>query len=182
MNPYALIARYYNPGSDLYQILVAHGESVADKALEIADAVPHLNPDKQFIREAALLHDIGIVFTRALKIGCTGMHPYVVHGYLGRVELEKAGFPKHALVCERHVGIGLTADDIRDNCLPLPVRDMLPVTLEEKIICVADKFFSKDPSRSHMPLSVTEIAAELRKYGSEKAERFLSWAVLFGLV
>ena len=52
-------------------------------------------------------------------------------------------FPRHALVCERHTGAGLSLKDIMDQKLPVPPREMLPVSMEEQVICFADKFFSK---------------------------------------
>ena len=96
------------------------------------------------MEEAAMLHDIGIFLTHAPSLGCNGPHPYLKHGHLGCKLLEKEGLPKHALVCERHVGVGITRKDVLDHKLPLPAKDMLPLSLEEKIICYADKFFSKN--------------------------------------
>ncbi len=57
--------------------------------------------------------------------------------------LEAEGLPRHALVCERHTGAGLTVDDIISQRLPLPLRDMTPQTLEERLICYADKFYPR---------------------------------------
>ncbi|MEZ4602993.1 MAG: hypothetical protein R2861_06175 [Desulfobacterales bacterium] len=37
----------------------------------------------------------------------------------------------------------MSVDEIQTHHLPLPLRSMVPVTLEEEIICYADKFFSK---------------------------------------
>ncbi len=59
-----------------------------------------------------MLHDIGIFLTNAPHIGCYGDKPYICHGYLGREILDKEGLPGHAMVCERHVGAGLTVTDI----------------------------------------------------------------------
>jgi uncharacterized protein len=89
MNPLEIIAEFYEPDSRLYQMLVSHGEQVANKAIDIAKRVPHLKPDLDFIKEAAMLHDIGIFETNTPKLGCFGVHPYVCHGYLGRKILEK---------------------------------------------------------------------------------------------
>ena len=47
------------------------------------------------------------------------------------------------LVSERHTGAGITLENIVANNLPLPKREMVPVTIEEIIICFADKFHSK---------------------------------------
>jgi uncharacterized protein len=179
MKPVEIINIFYESGSPLRNILIRHGEQVSRKALAIAAAVAPLSPDLNFLHEAAMLHDIGIFLTDAQDLGCTGSHPYVLHGNLGRILLERQGLPRHALVCERHVGVGLSVDDIRANRLALPVRDMLPVTLEEKIICFADKFYSKGKGDAGPEKTVSEIAAGLEQYGKEKAERFMSWARLF---
>ena len=42
-------------------ILLIHSLSVAQKALKIVDAHPNLPINRSFVREAALLHDIGIL-------------------------------------------------------------------------------------------------------------------------
>ena len=53
------------------------------------------------------------------------------------------GYPRHARVCERHTGTGITLAMIEERGLPLPHRDFMPETLEEQLICYADKFYSK---------------------------------------
>ncbi len=143
MNPFALIDKFYPEDNELKHILLVHSRSVADKALALAQKHPELNLDLAFIGEAAVLHDIGIFQTDAPDIQCFGTYPYICHGYLGADLVRKEGFPRHALVCERHTGAGLSLQNILDRGLPLPHRDMLPVSMEEQIICFADKFFSK---------------------------------------
>lgn len=179
MDPVEIISRYYNPGSRLFDIVVNHGQQVAKKALSAADRVSHLNCDKTFIKEAAMLHDIGIFLTAWPKLGCSGKHPYVCHGYLGRELLEKNQMPKHALVCERHVGLGITTEDIIRHNLPLPERDMCPVSMEEQIICYADKFFSKTGKLNPKEKPVKKVLKRLEKYGHDKVLRFQSWIDLF---
>ena len=159
--------------------MVEHGRRVGAKAIEAAKCVPHLNPDLDFIREASMLHDIGVFLTRASDLGCEGDLPYICHGYLGRELLEKRGFPRHALVCERHIGVGITAEEIRQERLPLPVRDMVPVTIEELIISYADKFHSKSNGSIEREKSVEAVRIELLRFGPEKAERFDIWQRLF---
>ena len=88
MNLAEVIEQYYQKNTKAYDILISHGELVADKALAIARRVGHLNPDVQFIEEASRLHDIGMFLTRAPQLGCHGQHPYICHGYLGRELLE----------------------------------------------------------------------------------------------
>jgi len=179
VDPVEIISRYYTPGSRLFDIVVNHGQQVAKKALSAANRVPHLNCDKNFIKEAAMLHDIGIFLTAWPKLGCSGKHPYVCHGYLGRELLEKNQMPKHALVCERHVGLGITTEDIIRHNLPLPERDMCPVSMEEQIICYADKFFSKTGKLNPKEKPVKKVLKRLEKYGHDKVLRFQSWIDLF---
>ena len=179
MDPVAIIAKHYKRDSEAGRILLAHGEKVAEKALAAAGHVSHLKPDIEFIRQAALLHDIGMLFTAAPSLGCTGTYPYVCHGVLGRALLEAEGLKRHALVCERHVGVGITPEDIRRQGLPLPIRDMQPVSIEEQIICYADKFFSKNGAGSGQEKTVNEIMQKLVLYGTQKVQRFQRWIALF---
>lgn len=143
MNALALIDKYYPEENELKHILLTHSRSVADKALALARLHPELKLDLQFIEEAALLHDIGIFLTDADGIHCYGSHPYICHGYLGADLVRKEGYPRHALVCERHTGAGLSLKAIEERNLPIPHREMVPVSLEEQLICFADKFYSK---------------------------------------
>ena len=80
--------------------------------MKLAQAHPELNIDSDFVYEAAMLHDIGVYLTHAPSIYCTGEEPYIRHGIIGAELLRNEGYPKHALVCERHTGTGLTVDDI----------------------------------------------------------------------
>jgi uncharacterized protein len=180
-DPLSVIRKRYDADSRAYYFLVHHSRLVARKALEIAGRVRAFNPDRKFIEEAALLHDIGIFLTNAPKIGCYGYKEYVCHGYLGREFLEKEGLPLHALVCERHIGVGITAEEVRNNRLPLPERDMTPVTLEEKIVCIADKFFSKTEHDLLHEKPLEKVREMMRGYGEEKLKLFDEWSRFFRL-
>ena len=180
MRPDDIIARYYKPSSEAFRILTEHGELVAERALRAAARVAHLQPDLAFIREAAMLHDVGIFLTDSPEIDCHGCEPYIRHGIFGRDILDALGLPRHGLVCERHVGVGISAEDIGRFNLPLPARDMRPATIEEQIICYADKFFSKNRDGASREKPVPEIVAGLRPYGADKMERFKEWVELFG--
>ncbi|MGC9151656.1 MAG: HDIG domain-containing metalloprotein [Microbacter sp.] len=177
MDPIALIQKYYDLNSPAYAILLNHSQAVTQKSLLIARAHPEWKLDRLFMEEAGMLHDIGIFMTNAPSIGCFGTHQYIEHGYLGADLLRSEGFPRHALVCERHTGVGLSKREIIEKQLPLPHRDMIPVSMEEQIICFADKFFSK--SRPGMELTIDEVRRSLSKFGDNVVNRFDEWTALF---
>lgn len=177
MNPLDIINKYYPGESELKYILLTHSRSVADKALWIADRHPELQLDRDFLYEGAMLHDIGIFLTDADSIGCLGDKPYICHGYLGADLMRSEGYPRHALVCERHTGAGLSLDQIIAQNLPVPHRDMVPVSPEEQVICFADKFFSKTHLDREKP--VEKARKSLEKYGTAGVERFDRWCRIF---
>jgi uncharacterized protein len=181
MEPFRIIEKYYAPGSLAFSLLIHHSRMVKEKALVIARKVRRMNPDIHFISEAAILHDIGIFHTNEPEIGCFGNKAYICHGYLGREILEQEALPLHALVCERHVGLGLSISDIEEKNLPIPKRDMIPVSLEEQIICYADKFFSKSPEFISKEKPISTIREGIARYGREQIKRFDEWVLLFGI-
>lgn len=177
MDYQVIIDKYYKENNALRDILLTHSRAVADKALKIAYAHSELNIDKQFVEEAAMLHDIGVFRCDAPGIECHGTEPYICHGHIGAMLLREEGFPKHACVCERHTGAGLTLDEIVSRNLPLPHRSFLPETTEEILICYADKFFSKThPDREK---TIEQAERSLMKFGEEGLQRFREWHKLF---
>jgi uncharacterized protein len=177
MNPIEILHHYYDPASKAFRILLAHSRQVSEKALQLAGKHPEISLDLPFIREASLLHDIGIFLTHAPAIDCHGENPYVCHGYLGANLLRDEGLPRHAWVCERHTGAGISLKTIREERLPLPEREMIPQGLEEQLICFADKFFSK--TRLGEEKTIEQIRAEIAPFGKESIERLEKWCHLF---
>lgn len=177
MDVLSLISKYYPEDNELKHILVYHSKCVADKALEIADKHPELNLDRDFLYEAAMLHDIGIYLTDAPGIECHGTEPYIRHGYLGSQLMLKEGYPRHARVCERHTGAGLSLKEIEAQNLPVPHKDMLPETLEEQVVCFADKFYSK--SNLERVKTPEQALKSLSKFGEDGVERFRKWCEMF---
>lgn len=173
-----IIDKYYPVGTELRDILVNHSRSVADKALTIARQHPELHVDMTFMEEAAMLHDIGIFLCDAAGIQCFGTEPYIRHGYLGAELLRREGLPRHARVCERHTGTGLSLQDIEEQSLPLPHQDFRPETVEEQIICYADKFFSK--THLGQERSVALARQKLERFGPRTLRQFDSWTHQFG--
>lgn len=177
MDVNAIISKFYKEESNGKSILIAHSELVAEKAVAIADAHPELNIDKDFVREASLLHDIGVFLCDAPGIGCYGSEPYIKHGVLGAELLRREGLERYARVCERHTGAGLTKESIIEQGLPLPAQDYLPETIEEKLVCFADKFFSK--SRPTQEKSLEHARRSIAKFGEDSLRRFNEWCELF---
>ena len=177
MNPIEIINKYYPKDNNLKNTLLVHSRSVADKALWIAQKHRELKLDEAFLYEAAMLHDIGIFLTDADGIECFGNKPYICHGYLGADLMREEGYPRHALVCERHTGAGLSLDEIVSQDLPIPHREMVPLSLEEQVVCFADKFFSK--THLDREKSVEKARKSLARYGEEGLKRFDNWCKMF---
>ena len=178
MDYIALIDKYYASSPELRNVLLTHSRQVADRALQILYRHPEWQVDRQFVEEAAMLHDIGIIYCDAPKIYCFGPHKYIEHGYLGAELLRREGLPQHALVAERHTGTGITIEQVEREELPIPERDYCPQSLEEKLICYADKFYSK----SHLgeEVALDKLKANIWKYGHDAIVRWNELEALFG--
>lgn len=180
MDIFKIIDKYYQNNEKAKQVLLIHSRLVAEKALKIASNLNE-KTDKDLLFEGSMLHDIGMIYTHAPDIGCNGNHPYICHGILGKKMLEEEGLPKHALICERHTGTGITREEIMEKKLPLPLKDMIPVTLEEQIICYADKFFSKNPKGLEKEKSPEKIEKMLSGYGGNHLDIFRQWHLRFNV-
>lgn len=156
-----------------------HSRQVAGKAVEIARDLA-LDVDVEQVYAASMLHDIGIFMTDAPGIDCHGPNPYLCHGMLGAGLLRDEGAPEWAArVAERHTGAGITAEDIRRMGLPLPERDFIPQTMLEKLVCYADKFYSKNADMKQK--SLERVRASMRKHSAETLARFEELHRQFGM-
>ena len=163
MDYLSIIYKYYPVNDELRQLLLKHSRQVADRCLQIAVKHKELALDVQFLEEAAMLHDIGIIRCNAPSIKCYGSEPYIRHGAIGGEMLRQEGYERHARVCERHTGTGLPGYE--------------PETLEEQVVCYADKFYSKS-SPDHVR-TIAETAQSLKKFGEPGVCKFLDWAGRF---
>ncbi len=179
-DPVKLLEKYCGSNHKLFEVLLKHSEAVTKKALSIAKRLKDV--DEELVYYGAMLHDIGVVYTYIPELNPDGKYPYIAHGYLGRQILEKEGMPRIGLFCERHIGVGITKEDIIKQNLPLPLRDMTPQTLEEKLVAFADKFFSKSPDGVVREKTVEEVLKNLARYGEEKVKTFKEWLKIFGEV
>jgi uncharacterized protein len=84
--------------------------------------------DEKSILRGAILHDIGRSKEHSVR-----------HGFLGGEILRKDGYDRKVIkIVENHVGGGIDKQDCAK--LGLPERDFIPISLEEKIVCLADKY------------------------------------------
>jgi uncharacterized protein (TIGR00295 family) len=84
--------------------------------------------DEKSILRGAILHDIGRSKEHSVR-----------HGFLGGEILRKDGYDRKVIkIVENHVGGGIDKQDCAK--LGLPERDFIPTSLEEKIVCLADKY------------------------------------------
>ena len=164
MIPEDIIHKYYAQQPQLEELLLLHSRQVAQRAMLVCDLHPELGLDRPFLYEAAMLHDIGILRCDAPGILCYGTEPYLRHGIIGGEMLRAEGLPCHARVAERHTGAGLPG--------------LMPETLEEMVVCYADKFYSK--SRPNEEKSPEAIVRSLERFGHDGVERFLNWDEQFG--
>ena len=185
-DPDAVLRHFYPEDTPLRRLLIRHSTQVRDMALRILDAPScRVSLDRDVVSAGAMLHDVGILKCHAPSILCTGSLPYVAHGITGAEMLREYGrtagldLEPFARICERHTGTGITAAEVVSQKLPLPVRDYLPETPEDKLICLADKFFSKSGDMQEKPPAV--VRKSLEKFGADTMERFDAMLAMFGL-
>lgn len=190
MNYLDIIHHFYPEDTPLRRLLLLHSECVRDKALALLegssfrDQHPSTTLNLDLIIAGSMLHDIGICATQAPGILCEGTEPYICHGTIGARMLRQlvvegsfsaedaAMLEACARICERHTGAGLTRQDILSQGLPIePAVDLLPETLEEQLVCLADKFFSKsgDPRKEK---SLEHVRRSMMKFGADSLARF----------
>ncbi len=196
MDYLALIHRYYPEDNALRRMLLHHSRQVCARALKIVERHPELGANCHLVEAGAMLHDIGIFLTDAPGIHCHGTAHYILHGSLGaqllrneakqlkeeqlqaiQLQEELHFYEALARICERHTGTGLTRQTIIERGLPDPQQDLLPETIEEQIICYADKFYSK--SHLERERTIPQTLQSLEKFGDEGVEKFRHWTELF---
>jgi len=107
------------------EAVINHCVVVAEFALKIAQW-HHDRVDDKLVFRGALLHDLG----RARSHG-------IDHGFLGGELARGLGLDEKVVrIIQRHVGAGITAREAKE--LGLPPVDLMPETIEEKIVAHAD--------------------------------------------
>ena len=181
-----ILRHFYPEETPLRTLLLKHSTQVRDKALDLLRRSPDPTVcDESEVVRAALLHDIGVGRCHAPSILCEGEANYMAHGLIGGQMLREYGtahnldLERYAHVCERHTGAGLTAEDIRTQNLPLPPCDFLPETPLERLVCLADKFYSKSGAMQEKPFA--RVRQEMARFGEACLRRLDDMAAQFGV-
>ncbi len=115
-----------------------------------------------------------LALSKRKEYGACHNPPYIYHAPAGRALLEHEGLERHALVAERHIGLGITREENYTAMFRFR-RDMLCESLEEKIICWADLFFSKTPERLWQEKSLAQVEQRATRYGLAQPALFREW-------
>ena len=104
--------------------VIAHCKAVTELVKELINGLSLKN---EIAVAGAVLHDIGRSKSQGVR-----------HGFLGAEILRKHGVDEQVVkIVERHVGAGIPREEAVK--LGMPDRDLVPKTVEEKIVCYADK-------------------------------------------
>ena len=108
--------------------IIKHELAVMREARDIAHNITKSPVNSKLVKIGALIHDIGRIQTHTLA-----------HGPFGGDIIRQAGLPEElARIAERHSMAGLSPKEAKR--FDLPNRNYIPQTLEEKIVCLADKY------------------------------------------
>jgi uncharacterized protein (TIGR00295 family) len=118
-------------------IIIAHCRTVEKVAMALAEEFERRGHrvDIRAVAAGALLHDLGRSREQTVR-----------HGLEGAEMIAKEGVDvKVVEIVRRHVGAGLAPEEAKR--LGLPDLDYIPKTLEERIVCFADKMVDRDKVR-----------------------------------
>ena len=137
--------------------VIDHCTAVADLAVETAEKLKSkgLKVNVELVEAGALLHDLG-------RSRCHS----VDHAVVGAQIAQSIGLPEPVIrIIKRHVGAGITAKEAK--ALGWPKDTYTPQTIEEKVVCYADKRIDKSKV---IPIEV-EIEKLKKDNKVEAAER-----------
>jgi uncharacterized protein len=166
----------YAPTAEAFDLVHTHCEIVCAVAEQLLGNRPGL--DIELVRAGCLLHDIGVY--RLYDADGTLDHAgYLRHGVLGHDLLQDLGFPEPLCrFCSHHTGVGISREDVLRQQLPLPARDYLAETDEERLVMYADKFHSK--TTPPVFVTATSYLGTVRRFGADKPAAFAALAARFG--
>ncbi len=110
--------------SGMDEPLMEHTMDVLDRTLELYEK---WGGDLKLLVAGAMLHDIGRTVTHGVEHGVEG----------AKIVREQGWHDEIAKIVERHIGGGITKEEAQEQ--GLLAGDYVPETLEEKLVCFADK-------------------------------------------
>lgn len=134
------LLKKYSVDKKGFDMVLEHSQAVKNIALIIAKEIKkRKHPvDLNLIKIGSLLHDIGRFKYPPWD------KKMIRHGYWGGQILRKEGLLKEAKIAERHLGAGISKEEIIKGKLFLPKKDFLPKTIEEKVIAYVDNLIFQD--------------------------------------
>jgi len=139
--------------------VIRHCKAVAGLAVEIGVEFCRkgVKVNLRLVETGALLHDIGRSETHDVD-----------HGIVGARIAEDLGLPRPVVsIVKRHIGAGISREEA--GRLGWPVDVYIPQTLEEKIVCYADK---RIEGSKKIPMEEA-VRAYSRKVAPAAVERIL---------
>lgn len=162
-----------------FNLLYTHCQVVEAIAMQLLDAKPQPGIDRELVHVGCMLHDIG-----AYDVLVDGKFVQGVrHGTIGEEILKSEGYPETIWrFASHHTGVGLTAKDVVDQNIPIPVADYTAQTDEERLVMYADKFHSKSNPPLEPPYFCTFewFRDSVKQFGPDRAAKFDNLAELFG--
>jgi uncharacterized protein len=124
----AILNKYGNGAS-----WIKHCLAVSSLATYLSNIFAARHPvNIEFVRTAALLHDIGRFKTH---------HP-IMHGVEGYNLLTELGYVNEAFICASHILYGLSSSEAEEYGLPR--NDFIPISFEERLIPFVDFLVEHD--------------------------------------
>ncbi len=177
------------------ELVWTHSNIILEIALKLAKDLKSkkgIAVDISLLTTGTLLHDIGVYQCYSKEMNPDkNSKAYINHGFAGAEIITNEGFPDNVVrFAITHTGTGLTKEDIERENLPYEKIDYIPITLEEELLCYADKFHSKYPSFSSYekqldnmkkfdPTRQIKLENLRRKFGipdlTEIIERYKPW-------
>jgi uncharacterized protein len=158
-----------------FKIILNHSRLVKKISVRIANQIKNKGHkvDIHFIKSASLLHDIGR--NRCPPSSRINSH---FHGIAGAEILRMYRLERYARVCERHLGAGIGRKEAKK--LKFPKRVYVPTTIEEKIICYADKLASGNKTIK-IESSIERFNNEIGKEAGSRIKKLHNYLVSMGM-
>jgi uncharacterized protein len=170
--------KYAKTATD-FHLVYTHCQIIESIAMQLLDAKPGLDIDRELVRVGCLLHDIGAYGVLEEGKFIQGVR----HGIIGEKILKDEGFPETIWrFASHHTGVGLTKEDVQTQKLPLPLADYVAETDEERLLMYADAFHSKGNPPLEPPHFCTLgwFRNSLQKFGHDKAAKLDTLTEFFG--